>query len=80
MRTKLLKKLRNQAFENVDFIGKWSGVWITKIDDINYESSIVSGFNYITGNDRGFLRECIVRAVKIRRGETVSRFVDLDNI
>lgn len=77
MKTKLLKKLRNQAFENVDFIGKWSGVWITKIDNINYESSVVSGLGYIIGNDKGFLRECIVRAVKIRRGEKVSRFVDL---
>lgn len=77
MKTRLLKRLRREAFENVDFIGKWSGVWITKIDNINYESSIVSGLGCITGNDKGFLRECIVRADKARRGEKVSRFVDL---
>lgn len=77
MKTRLLKRLRREAFENVDFIGKWSGVWITKIDNINYESSIVSGLGCITGNDKGFLRECIVRAVKARRGEKVSRFIDL---
>ena len=42
MKTKLLKILRNQAFNNLYFEGKWSGVWRTKIDDIRYESSIVS--------------------------------------
>lgn len=77
MKTKLLKKLRTQAFENVEFVGRWSGVWITIIDHIYYESSIVSGYGYITGNDKGFLRECIVRAVKARRGEKVSNFVIL---
>lgn len=78
MKIKLLKKLRNQAFENVDFIGQWSGAWITKIDNITYKSSIVSGLGCITGNDKGFLNECIIRAVKTRRGEKVSRFVDLE--
>lgn len=78
MKTKLLKNLRDQAFNNVDFVGRWSGVWITKIDNITYESSIVSGLGCITGNDKGFLNECIVRAVKSRRGEKVSRFVDLE--
>ena len=77
MKTKLLKILRNQAFENIYFFGKWSGVWRTKIDNITYESSIVSGLGCITGNDQGFINECIVRAVKKRRGEDVSRFVDL---
>ena len=80
MKIRLLKKLRKQAFENVNFIGKWSGIWITKIDNINYESSIVSGLGCITDNDKGFLRECIIRAIKIRRGEKVSRFVDLEKI
>ena len=78
MKTKLLKILRNQAFENFYFYGRWSGVWRTKIDNITYESSIVSGLGCITGNDKGFLNECIVRAVKVRRGEKVSRFVDLE--
>jgi hypothetical protein len=78
MKTKLLKNLRNQAFENIYFYGRWSGVWITKIDNINYESSIVSGLGCITGNDKGFLYECIIRAVKARKGEEVSRFVDLE--
>lgn len=78
MKTKLLKNLRNQAFENIYFFGLWSGVWITKIDNITYKSSIVSGLGCITGNDKGFINECILRAVKARRGENVSRFVDLE--
>lgn len=77
MKTKLLKNLRNQAFNNVYFFGRWSGVWRTKIDNIIYESSIVSGLGCITGNDKGFLNECIVRAVKARRGEKVDINVDL---
>lgn len=78
MKTKLLKKIRTQAFENVDFVGRWSGYWITKIDNITYKSSIVSGLGCITGNDKGFINECIIRAVKTRRGEKVSIFVDLE--
>lgn len=42
MKAKLLKRIRKQAIENIHFIGKWSGVWVTEIDDITYESSIVS--------------------------------------
>lgn len=77
MKAKLLKRIRKQAIENIHFIGKWSGVWVTEIDDITYESSIVSGFSYVIGDDKGFLRECIIRAVKARRGEKVSRFVKI---
>lgn len=81
MKTKLLKFLRKQAFENLNFIRLCrGGVWITKIDNITYESSIIFRFSelWYVGSNILFLRECIVRAVKVRRGEKVSRFVDLE--
>jgi hypothetical protein len=83
MKTNVLKFLRNQAFENLNFIRLWSGgVWITKIDNITYESSIIFRFSelWYVGSNILFLRECIVRAVKARRGEKVNIIVDLSEI
>lgn len=81
MKTKLLKNLRNQAFKNFYFIRICrGGVWITKIDSITYESSIIFRFSelWYVGSNILFLRECIIRAVKARRGEKVSSFVELE--
>ena len=80
MKTKLLKKLRTQAFENFNFTcGKWSKIWITKIDNIYFQTSIFNSDMLYTyhDNDKIFLRECIVRTVKVRRGEKIEIVVNL---
>lgn len=63
MKTKLLKKLRRQAYDNLIFIGKWSGWWETEINGQRYKSGIVSGFKHIIGDYDEFIIDCIISTI-----------------
>lgn len=70
MKTKLLKRMRFQAYNNLDYVGRWSGYWITKICGVKYSSSEISGYKYIIGDYEGFIRNAILDRVQlIRTGE-----------
>lgn len=68
MKIKLLKQLRTEAINNLDFNGCWEGVWNTKIKGVYYESNIVSSYCYVVKNDPGyFVQNAIAHRVHIMK-------------
>lgn len=73
MRTKLLKELRKEGNGNIDFLGGWSGYWITTIRGVRYISDSVSGLQYVLGNYNKFVDLAILHRVhylKLKRMPT----------
>ena len=69
MKVKLLRKIRNQAYNNLDFLGRWSGYWTTCIDGTYYRSELVSGFKYIVNDTGTFIQDSIISYCKRKKGE-----------
>lgn len=68
MKVKLLKKLRNEAINNLDFVGGWTGCWTTKIEGIKYESEEVSSCKFVVFNDpENFVQNAIAHRVRIMK-------------
>lgn len=75
MKVRLLKRLRSQAEQNLEFIGGWSGYWITKIDGIYFHSNIVSGLNYVLNDSNFFIQNAISKYVSMKRNGKYSQKV-----
>lgn len=75
MRTKLLRKLRNQACNNLRFIGRWSGFWETEINGRRYTSKLVSGFKFLIGDSNDFIIDCIISECAKLRGNVKNKRV-----
>lgn len=65
MKVKLLKQLRNEAIYNLDFVGGWTGCWITEIKGIKYESDEVSSLNFV--ELKYFVQNAIAHRVNIMK-------------
>ena len=75
MKVKLLKQLRSEALHNLEFFGGWSGCWETVICGKRYRSSMVCGLKHAFGENEEFIRECILRACKCKRGQEQESYV-----
>ena len=68
----ILKQYRLEAFSRLSFQGAWSGYWETKIDGIWFRGPRVSGFCYVMGDDKGFMRNAILERVRLRREDNTT--------
>lgn len=64
MKAKLLKMYRKQFYDNLDFVGSWSGRWQTTVNGCTYRSEVVSGFNYVIFDTGTFLQDTLIDVVR----------------
>ena len=63
MKVSLLRQLREEAENNLDFSGSWRGYFFTYIFGERYEGNIVSGYCYISGNNGTFIQDSILNYI-----------------
>lgn len=83
----ILLRWRHEAFDNLTFIGTWSGYWKTRINGINYRSETVSGFKAVVGDTGTFIQDALIDRATLAKypsknseelGMCRDRFVDAD--
>lgn len=66
MKTRLLRRLKKEAYDNLTQVGgDCTGYFYTEIDGKLYRSD----WKFVPTNSRGFIRDCIIEHCKRKREE-----------